>query len=67
MHLGEHPPVICPKPVGPAGPAAGLEPGEATVDAVEAVGVVVTEDTLECVAGDEADASVTVGDADLVE
>jgi len=36
-----------PNPVGPEGREAGLEPVEATVDAVELVGVLVAEDPLE--------------------
>jgi hypothetical protein len=42
-HFGLHPPLIEPKPIGPAGAVAGLEPTELPVDAVEALGVVAVE------------------------
>ncbi len=51
-----HPPLIEPMPVGPGGPAAGLEPLELLVDAAEELGVVeVDTGALEPLAeGDEA-------------
>ena len=47
-HLGVHPPEIRPSCVGPAGVRAGLEPAEATVDAVEVAGVVEVVGGLAC-------------------
>ena len=68
QHLGVQPPVIFPSCVGPGGPSAGLEPADATVDAVEVVGVVVAEEVLETLEWTGVrEASVTVGEADPAE
>jgi hypothetical protein len=53
---------MLPSCVGPAGPVTGLEPVDATVDAVDALGAVEVVGVLDWVGGGDAVACVTVED-----